>query len=363
MMEKALVIMNLVMFTPVALLMIFTPFLTRKTESFGVSIPSDAFDSTDLTAMRKKYALSLAAFSVIIFAALAFISTYFAEAAFPVGLILFLVLSYMMYLRFHFRMKNYKREQNWQETRRQTVVIDTAFRSKKPTYSNAWFGLSFAIFLISLILSLVFYNRIPEKIPMQFDFDGNVTNWATKSYRTVMMFPAVQLYLIVLFVFINTMIAKAKQLVDPAEEEASIRKNLVFRRKWSLFMIISGTAMTLLFSLTQLAMIYPINQTILLFVSLTLSALIVIGAIWLSFRTGQGGSRLNTAAPAKSGSINRNDDRYWKLGQFYFNPNDPAVWIEKRFGIGWTVNFARPASWLTLIAIILIAVCLPIIFS
>ena len=37
--------------------------------------------------------------------------------------------------------------------------------------------------------------------------------------------------------------------------------------------------------------------------------------------------------------------RHWKAGVFYFNPADPRVQIEKRFGLGYTLNMARPTSW------------------
>jgi uncharacterized membrane protein len=30
---------------------------------------------------------------------------------------------------------------------------------------------------------------------------------------------------------------------------------------------------------------------------------------------------------------------------FYVNPDDPAILVEKRFGIGYTLNFGRPAAW------------------
>ena len=42
----------------------------------------------------------------------------------------------------------------------------------------------------------------------------------------------------------------------------------------------------------------------------------------------------------------RDEDKYWKLGQFYFNPSDPAIFIEKRFGAGLTINFANFKAWL-----------------
>ncbi len=46
---------------------------------------------------------------------------------------------------------------------------------------------------------------------------------------------------------------------------------------------------------------------------------------------------------------------HWVAGVFYYNPGDPALWVEKRFGIGWTLNFARPASWFMLGGILLVA--------
>jgi uncharacterized membrane protein len=39
----------------------------------------------------------------------------------------------------------------------------------------------------------------------------------------------------------------------------------------------------------------------------------------------------------------------WKFGgQLYYNPDDPALMVQKRIGIGYTVNFARPLAWVLL---------------
>ena len=38
-------------------------------------------------------------------------------------------------------------------------------------------------------------------------------------------------------------------------------------------------------------------------------------------------------------------DDCWKLGIFYYNPRDPALMVEKRFGIGYTLNFGNRLSW------------------
>lgn len=65
---------------------------------------------------------------------------------------------------------------------------------------------------------------------------------------------------------------------------------------------------------------------------------------------------LRSDGPAQSGD--RSPDECWYLGLFYFNPADPALWVEKRFGIGYTVNFARPAAWLCIIGMIALTVVL-----
>lgn len=39
----------------------------------------------------------------------------------------------------------------------------------------------------------------------------------------------------------------------------------------------------------------------------------------------------------------------------YYNPNDLKILADKRFGIEWSVNFARPSVWMGLAVLILIA--------
>jgi uncharacterized membrane protein len=38
--------------------------------------------------------------------------------------------------------------------------------------------------------------------------------------------------------------------------------------------------------------------------------------------------------------MNRDDDsKHWKLGVFYYNPDNPSEYVDKRRGIGSTINF------------------------
>jgi hypothetical protein len=55
----------------------------------------------------------------------------------------------------------------------------------------------------------------------------------------------------------------------------------------------------------------------------------------------------------------RPPDAAWK-GSFYSNPNDPALLVPKRLGIGYTLNFGNPWSWAVL-AFVLLMVAVPFI--
>jgi hypothetical protein len=45
-------------------------------------------------------------------------------------------------------------------------------------------------------------------------------------------------------------------------------------------------------------------------------------------------------------------------GLVYYAPDDPAVFVPKRVGIGQTLNFARPAAWAVLGTSVLLAAAL-----
>jgi uncharacterized membrane protein len=66
-------------------------------------------------------------------------------------------------------------------------------------------------------------------------------------------------------------------------------------------------------------------------------------------------TKTNTFSDRKRTNIVfRDDERYWPGGIFYNNPDDPALFVPKRFGLGWTLNFGHPQSKLFLIGLLLL---------
>lgn len=62
---------------------------------------------------------------------------------------------------------------------------------------------------------------------------------------------------------------------------------------------------------------------------------------------GQGGTH-RASTPRETVIGDRSPDHCWKGGLFYVNRHDHALLVEKRMGIGYTLNFGNPWSWLLL---------------
>ncbi len=96
-------------------------------------------------------------------------------------------------------------------------------------------------------------------------------------------------------------------------------------------------------------------------------ALLAISLVLLGFPRGFRTTAKTPADLAHTSNPFRDDDRYWYAGFCYYNPADPALFVPKRFGGGWTVNFGHPGGKLFLIVIVLVlllsTVLLPVLTS
>lgn len=339
----------------VGLSMPFIPYMTRKTENFGISIPESLYDRVNFKSMRKKYTSYLLVLFVIllIIASLLFymLPEKLSLLLISIAMILELVASFVLYLWFYFEMKKVKQNEEWKQENKQSVVIDTTFRDEKLTYSNWWFLIPGMLILGTIIFTNFMYDQIPNEIPMHTDFSGNV-RYDDKTIGNMLLMPAMQLFMLGMFLCINLVIKHSKQQLSGANPDRSKRQNILFRRRWSLYMILSGVLMVLLFGFIQMTFIYPALEAYTDMVITVTIIVFLLGTILLSIKTGQGGSRIKIDDKEVNKNIDRDDDRYWKLGQFYVNKNDPSIFIEKRFGVGWTNNWAHPLSWILTVGII-----------
>lgn len=350
-------------FTGITLAII--PFLTRKTENFGISIPETLHGRADFKKMRFQYMLFMLVILLVLTTLFFIMINKMTETTLMIVYItmifVHLVFSFLMYMPFHFKMKKIKQEENWHEERKQKLIIDTSYHDEKLTYSNWWYMIPFAIIVLTIVYSFSIYDSIPNKVVTHIGVSGKLT-YRDKSPGIILMLPLTQLFSLGIFLIVNYVIKQSKQQVNVENPEISKKQSVLFKRRWSLFMIVTGTMIVILFTFLQLSFIYEQLIQYIDPVMYTVIGLILVWTIILSINTGQGGSRIKVTDEHDESVINRDDDHHWKLGQFYFNKNDPAIFIEKRFGIGWSANFARPLTWIILGGILLLSL-LPLFIS
>lgn len=342
----------------------FIPYWTRKTENFGVSISESMYFRQDFKVMRKKYTSILVIISVILFVSFLILGFQLEEKTvmilFTIVTVAYFVSSFLLYLPFHFKMKQIKEVENWQQDRKQSLVIDTKFREENLTYSNGWFLIPALITIATIAFTFIVYENIPKEIPIHTSFSGKVT-YDKKSMGNVLILPITQLFLVGMFLVINYVIKHSKQQVSVENPHTSKQQNVMFRRRWSLYMVVTSILITIMFTFLQMTFIYPSLLAYEALVTFSFTGIILFGAILLSITTGQGGSRIKRSEKNENGKIDRDDDRHWKLGQFYVNKNDPSIFVEKRFGVGWTNNWAHPVSWIFIILILGLGIGIPIL--
>ncbi|MFS0725911.1 DUF1648 domain-containing protein [Paenibacillus sp. 1P07SE] len=337
---------------PVSFMLIAVPYLTRRTESFGISITEEVYRHPDVRQMRRHYAIILITINLLMAAAIVFFFQLGDAEEMTTGLAVYLVgmfaAGFAVYLRYHYLMKRMKQERNWGSPTIQTAVIHTSFRQQKLAASNYWFIPHLLLTLATLAVVLLFYDRFPDTLVMQYGFDGEVTRSAAKSYSALLWPVGIQMMMIALFMLINFSIVISKQQIDAADPEGSMKRNIIFRRSWSVFLVITSFLIILMLSWMSISNLLRIGPNTTLVVVVLMVASIIGGSIWLSVRLGQGGSRIRQPAggPGGVGSGPSDNDKHWKLGVIYFNPSDPALFLEKRFGVGWTINMGRPLAWL-----------------
>jgi len=169
----------------------------------------------------------------------------------------------------------------------------------------------FAVVLGCLVYLWSKYAELPEKYPVHWGFSGQADGWVEKSVVSLLTPALVGLGVMALITANAWLFEKS-----PKEE----------RRAAAPWMVGLLWALGWLFALVVLLPVMTTSVWMIL-----MPVVVIVGlAIKMSIHTSRG-----AVAPREC----------WKMGIFYFNPEDPDLMVEKRNGLGYTLNFAHRASW------------------
>ncbi len=349
---------NLIFYLAVSVLfyviILFIPVFMKPTILFGVRLAWSPESKSFAKATKRQFKLAISVlFLGYLLITLVILKYYSTHNLFEV-LILGQVFIYFAVI-FHFNKKTLHWKSRAQATQsgKNAIIVDTTFRQGKLTVSPWWFLVSLAVVLTHFVFVNLQYNQFPQRLAIHYNFQGQADRFMLKSWWAVNQMPVISSGMLLLMFGIFYTIKRSRQEIDPSRPEVSLQQNRKFRYYWSGYVVIMATLMSAYFFYFSYAILQGVINTLILWL---FPALIVIGTIGLALYTGQSGYRIKTKQVSDESQIKamRDDDRYWIGGIFYCNKNDPAIFLEKRIGVGWTINICNPWGILILVAILLI---------
>ena len=355
-----------------------TPWFMKKNECFAVTIPESAQADVRFLAFRKRYAAAVLAVTLICAVALGVVSNVvlgkmssaadaaslnaILVAAIAATATIPLIASFALMLHYRKKVKAIKREEGWKAERDEAVAL-IGFEEAPAPPSLAWNVVYVPIVLITLALGLALYPSTPDLVPTHIDFAGNVNQWTPKGPALIAFPLLVEVFMAACFIFSHWMTIRSKKDVDPARPAISAYAYGAFARAECILLLVSGSVLTAVLGIVMILMMTETLSMLVTMVLIIVATLVFVGAmIAFSVVYGQSGSRL-VKRLEESGDIIADNDEHWKAGIFYWNKGDASLILPKRFGVGWTMNWARPAAWLivggfTLVSIAFVAACI-----
>ena len=341
-----------------------TPYLMPPTECFTVTVPPSAKGDPRIKALFRTHTIIVAALAVVgsllIALMLPSANDLAASIVMMAGTLLPIIGSFAFMLSARKQVMGLKRAEGWTSSQAHAAafVSDDSIPEPIPI---AWELLHVLVVLALAAFALLAYDRLPDQIPMHAGLDGTVNGYASKSLGTVMFPVLLAAFLGITMALAHWGILRSKRPVDPAAPATSALAYGQFARAQSIIMLVGGLAMSACigasFFLSSMGTITLGTAGI---ITTVVAIAFVAAEIWVSVRHGQSGARM-AAELRTSDEVARDDDAFWKLGTFYCNGDDPSVFVPKRFGMGWTINIARPAAWALFALIILLAVAFSVI--
>ena len=353
-----------------------TPHYSRLSTPFGVTVPTSHQKDPYVLKLKKTYLYQNIFGSILLAAPIFFFLRWddqekvemFSSIYVTVAMFVFIFLSFLLYLQKRKQLRSWKTANNIKiETKKAKIVIDTGYQKDLKVVPHSVFvSAQLFILLVTVAVTLYFYDLIPERFPVHWNSSNEPDRIVDKTYVNVFMLPAIQLLMVPMMFFSHYSFIKSKQKISPYLSDLSSKQSKLFRQAWSYYFLVVTVLTQLLLSGIHFFSLFFAERGADWILGMTIPfVVIIVGySVYLTWKYGQGGEKLflNEAGELPDEVTEADEERYWKWGVWYYNPEDPSIFVEKRFGIGSTLNMARWQSW-AFVAGLLAFVVLTIVLS
>ncbi|MBX5452035.1 DUF1648 domain-containing protein [Thermogemmatispora sp.] len=349
---------NVIMLVGIEILCWLWPNLASPTLAFGVRIPPTRLGEPVIAQLRRRYRVALLLAGLIELLALLLVARLLPLEwqlwLMPLVVIAAVVIAGCLYALMHRTLRRVKEREGWYSGLRQAIAVEVGLPERQARPSPVWLGLDLLLLGLLWGLTVVRYPALPERIPLHFGPNGQVDRWGGK--EELLLFSLFALVINVLLLGLALTLPVRSRRLDPADpEQARLDRQRQQQALRNLLAAVLG-AVNLSFFLILLLLTQVIPPTAfgIVFVGVLLLPLAILGL--MIFYLAQ--ARPAHTYVVRTSYVERDDDRYWKAGIFYVNRDDPALFVERRMGVGWTVNMGQPLGVGLVIGLLLAVVAI-----
>lgn len=326
------------------------PRLTRPDLYFAVTVPPGFRDGSEGTSILRRYRRELSGVSVLALTLLAACGLTPAFRWAPLALMLQFGGCFVAFYRARGRVMPH-------------AIPPTTIREAEVAFSNrripgGWAVASGPFVVLAACAGYLWshWRRIPVRLVVHWGLQGQPDRWAARSFGSVFApLLSTAMILAVLTIILYGMAHWLRPINAGGPQGARESR---FRRTATAMLVAVEYFLALQSSWIAVQPLLPASiQGPPRGIVVLLPLLAAVAMVVVLVRLGQGGSRMSGPHSSQSDPAvpvgDRTEDRFWKLGVFYFNRDDPAVLVEKRFGLGYTVNMAHPVAWAVLLLLVL----------
>jgi uncharacterized membrane protein/dienelactone hydrolase len=320
---------RLLLLFPLVLILVLLhalPLLPKRSRLFGVDVPREVRYGSEGGRLLRGYHVRLLPFSIM-----AFLAAWWAPVAWlwltvaspAIAALWLLYRSHAYAVRFALPAPS---------TREASLGGDAGGLARR----LLWFAPPLALVTAAALYLYLNWSRIPERFASHFDSHGNANGWAFKSVRgsfgPLALGAAIILFSMALYMVMELGSRRGTQ--RPAMLACLAAPGYLVGPIFAIFGL--------------LPMFVPPVWVFVLLLGAYLPGLIVL--------------LVRVVATSVGGPSEVTPDSCWH-GSFYYNPQDPALFVDGRTGFGLTANFARRLVWLLLAIIALVTVGLLLLGS
>lgn len=213
------------------------------------------------------------------------------------------------------------------------------------------FGICMLLSLISFIYVVINYNNMPETVITHWGAGGEPDGYSQKNILNVFFVSFLDISMVILFAVMGIGSIAGNTYIDESNLEVNRNKAIKYLNGIGYSFLALTLSIQSITTTIPIFMVQEKNMPMWLTLgSCIVPIFIVVPVIYYYLM-------LSSVKP-KSRNIYtvENDDEKWIYGFIYYNKEDPKLMVEKRLGMGWSMNMAQPMGKFITIILVLITV-------